>query len=578
MGWFSNIVSRLTGQTKAVDISPELWSVVNGGWGLPTKSGQQVSSYSSLQTTAFYRGILVIAEGIAQLPVEVYRRSGRGSEPAIDHPLYDVLLHRSNNLQDAFQFFRTTLMHAAAAGDGISYKVMVNGQVRELIPIRPECVSISLPDDFNMVTYDLTLESGRFATVSSDQVFHVSGPSWAAHRGLNPTVIGREAIGLSRSAEETQASFHRNGARPAGVLQSDQKLDKDDVARLRESWRQVMSGSAKAGETAVLGQGLKWQQIQMVGVDAGHLDTRKHQIEEIARLLGVFPMMLGHAGDQSPTFASAEAFLAAHVRYTLQPWIKALRSAAETQLLTKDERADGYHVRIDTSELLRGSLKDRADYYKAALGTTQQPGWLAPNEVREDDGWNPVEDDDFDKPMKPTSPSPATAPAATDGMPAEAKSSRPRTLYVSRKVVNGAEIIKWAKKQGFKSLMEPGDLHVTIAFSRKPLDWMAIPSDWMSDKYGRITIPPGGPRVVEKIGNQGAVALKFMHHSLDVRHREIREAGASWDWEEYQPHITLTYDATGVDLDKVVAFQGEFVLGPELFAEIDPNWRDNLEK
>jgi hypothetical protein len=105
--------------------------------------------------------------------------------------------------------------------------------------------------------------------------------------------------------------------------------------------------------------------------------------------------MLGHAGSNSPTFASAEAFFAAHVRYTLQPEIKAMTSALNAQLLTDEEWSAGYRFTMDTSELLRGSLKDRAEYYDRAI----RGGWMTRNEAREDDGWNPI--DGLDKPLFP---------------------------------------------------------------------------------------------------------------------------------------------------------------------------------
>ncbi|TIL30025.1 MAG: phage portal protein [Mesorhizobium sp.] len=560
-------------EAKAVDFSPEMWSAINGGWGLPTKSGAQVSTSSALQTTSFHRGILVIAEGIAQLPVELHKRSKKGTEPAIDHPAYDVLLHRANNLQDSFQFWRTTLMHAAGAGNGVSYKVELNGQLKELIPVRPECVSINLPNQYNYVTYDLTFEGGGFATVGSDQVLHLRGPSWSPYKGLDPAVVGREAIGLSRSIEETQAKLHANGARPSGVLESEQKLNKAQIDLLRTQWQESFSGAAQAGMTPVTAGGLKWKQIALSGVDGEHLNTRKHQIEEIARLLGIFPIMLGHAGDQSPTFASADAFLEAHVRYSLQPWIKAVRSGVETQILTKDERAEGYYCRIDTSELLRGSLKDRTEYYKAGLGTNSSPGWLKPNEVREDDGWNPDEDPKMDEVWQPATMAPTSQEQGKPG-PAETKSA-PRTLYVCRHLINSDVFLRWARGQGFKNTLPADELHVTIAYSRSRLDWIALGENWIQNSKGTLTIAPGGPRVVEPIGKDGAVALLFASTDLAWRHMAIREAGASWDWPEYQPHVTITMDAGDLDLAKVEPYRGELKFGPEIFSEIDEHRADS---
>jgi len=145
MGFWSRLFGR---ETKAVDISEALWAAINNGAGFVTRSAQTVSTTKALETTAFYRGVMVIAEGVAQLPVELYRQSESGSEPATDHPLHEVLLHQPNLLQDSFQFFRTVLMHAAASGNSLSYKVMVNGVLRELIPLRPESVQVELGADY----------------------------------------------------------------------------------------------------------------------------------------------------------------------------------------------------------------------------------------------------------------------------------------------------------------------------------------------------------------------------------------------------------------------------------------------
>jgi HK97 family phage portal protein len=413
MGLISTVRKLFSGERKAVEFDAAFRAALLGDNGTPTNSGESVSLNSALRNMPFYRGVVLLGEGVAQLPVEIYRRSGRGSEPAVDHPLYDLLMHRPNGLQDSFQFFRTMVMHAAGTGNAYAYKNMVRGQVRELIPVRPECVSVDLDILMNR-TYSIVLEGGDYVKTGQEDVFHMTGPSWAFHRGMDPINVGREAIGLANATEKTHAKLHANGTRPSGILHTDQKLSAADVDRLREQWRQQNGGMANTGGTPVLTGGLNWTQTAQKGVDAEHLDTRKLQIEEIARLLGIFPIMLGHAGNQSPTFASAEAFFAAHVRYSLQPWIKATSKAIEVQLLTKEERAAGYHVRIDTSELLRGSLKDRAEYYRSALGDNNRPGWMTPNEVREDDGWNPDDDARMDEVWKPVT---TMSPSAEGGAP-----------------------------------------------------------------------------------------------------------------------------------------------------------------
>ncbi|MQX32627.1 DUF1073 domain-containing protein [Sinorhizobium meliloti] len=149
----------------------------------------------------------------------------------------------------------------------------------------------------------------------------------------------------------------------------------------------------------------------------------------------------------------------------------------------------------------------------------------------------------------------------------------PRTLYVSRKVINAENIIAWAKGQGFRTTLPAEDLHVTIAFSRAAVDWMKCGQPWESE----LKLPAGGPRLIDKFG-EGAVVLLFKSRELEWRHEAIKDAGASWDWPEYQPHITISYDGAPDDLSAVEPYQGEIVLGPELFKEVNESWRQRISE
>lgn len=171
---------------------------------------------------------------------------------------------------------------------------------------------------------------------------------------------------------------------------------------------------------------------------------------------------------------------------------------------------------------------------------------------------------------------PAARPAARPATRTAVKDGQPRPLYVSRDVLNGAEILAWARSQGFKSTLAASDLHVTIAYSRQPLDWMKVGDDYGPDD-GRLTIAAGGPREVEQFGG-GAVVLAFSSWRLGSRHESIKEAGASWDWESYNPHVTITYEPGDVDLSKVTPYRGEIKLGPEIFAELDEDWKTNVKE
>lgn len=148
----------------------------------------------------------------------------------------------------------------------------------------------------------------------------------------------------------------------------------------------------------------------------------------------------------------------------------------------------------------------------------------------------------------------------------------PRTLYVSRKLINGGDVIAWARSQGFTDLMPAGELHVTIAYSRTPVDWMKVGQTWHGEE---LKVPAGGPRMVERFGE--AIVLLFASDELRWRWQECIDAGASWDHPEYQPHVTFSWNAPNADLSMVQPYNGPLVFGPEEFETADENWRAKVE-
>ena len=152
------------------------------------------------------------------------------------------------------------------------------------------------------------------------------------------------------------------------------------------------------------------------------------------------------------------------------------------------------------------------------------------------------------------------------------KDMEPTPLYVRRNVQNADEILRWAKSQGFTDLMKPEDLHVTILYSKTPVDWMEMGSGYFEGE-AQVVIPEGGPRVVEQFGE--ATVLSFASNQLRWRHESMVESGASHDFPTYQPHITFRYGEEPRNMP-VVPYRGKIVLGPEIFEPINENWRGTL--
>lgn len=175
-------------------------------------------------------------------------------------------------------------------------------------------------------------------------------------------------------------------------------------------------------------------------------------------------------------------------------------------------------------------------------------------------------------------------PDVTDQFAANKQSiianANPRSLYVRRNVVNGKDILRWARDQGFKVLLNADDLHVTIAYSDMPVDWMKVGETYSQREDGTLRIAPGGARVVEHLGPDGAIVLMFTSSELSWRWFHIKECGASWKYgDDYQPHITLTYEGQpDLDLSRVEPYRGPIILGPEIFEEVNHDYTDEIEE
>ena len=154
-------------------------------------------------------------------------------------------------------------------------------------------------------------------------------------------------------------------------------------------------------------------------------------------------------------------------------------------------------------------------------------------------------------------------------MYAEIFDKGPKPLYIHRPVVNAHELVAWAKANGFETTLPASDLHVTIAYSKEPVNWVS-----MGDAPETLAVKAYG---FERLGETGdAFVMKVGSLALERRFDELINRGCSWDWPEYTPHITLSYKAGDVSIEALKVFEGDIILGPEVFEVIQDDWKDNL--
>lgn len=361
--------------------------------GLPmASSGARVTAESALYVSTVLACVRVIANGVSQVPFRVYREDDKGGrEPAKDHPLAKVLYRRPNRWQTSYEFRETLMFHVLLTGNAYAFvnRVGMDRKVAELVPLDPKHVSVRQLPDMSL-EYRVTSDSGAAKIFGADAIWHLRGPSWNGWQGLEVVKLAREAIGLSITLEQGQAEFQKNGARTSGVLATTQKLSPERFEFLSKWLDKHLPGGERFGKPIIVDDGSKYASMGMSAVDQQLIETRKHQIEEICRELGVMPIMVGHA-DKTATYASAEQMFLAHVVHTLSPWYQRIEQSADVNLLSEDDLEQGFYTKFTPNALMRGAASDRAAFYTAALGTTQQPGWMTKNEVRAFEELSPVD-------------------------------------------------------------------------------------------------------------------------------------------------------------------------------------------
>ena len=345
-------------------------------------SGKAVTERSAMQMTAVYSCVRILAEAIAGLPLHLYRYTPDGSKvKAVDHPLY-LLLHDEPNPEMSSFVFRETLMtHLLLWGNAYA-QIIRNGkgEVVALYPLMPNRMSVDR-DKHGQLYYTYTRASDEAPTMNGmtvllppSDVLHIPGLGFDGLVGYSPIAMAKNAIGLAIATEEYGAKFFANGAAPSGVLEHPGTIK--DPSRVREAWMSQFGGSANSGKVAVLEEGMKYTPISISPEQAQFLETRKFQINEIARIFRIPPHMVGDL--EKSSFSNIEQQSLEFVKYTLDPWVIRWEQSIQRSLLNSEEKKK-YFAKFNLEGLLRGDYQSRMNGY--AIG--RQNGWMSANDIRE---------------------------------------------------------------------------------------------------------------------------------------------------------------------------------------------------
>ena len=348
-----------------------------------SNSDKAVNERSAMQMTAVYACVRILSESIAGLPVHIYKYKYTDSgskEKAIKHPLYRLIHDEPNPEMTSFVFRETLMTHLLLYGNAYA-QIIRNGkgEVIALYPLMPNRMSVDRDDkghlyyQYQMQDSDApTMKNGTVILKPSD-VLHVPGLGFDGLVGYSPIAMTKNAIGLAIATEEYGAKFFANGATPGDILEYPGTVKNPEA--VRESWKKGFSGN-NSHKVAVLEEGMKYTPISISPNEAQFLETRKFQIDEIARIFRVPHHMVGDL--EKSSFSNIEQQSLEFVKYTLEPWIVRWEQSINRALLSESEKS-AYFVKFDVDGLLRGDYQSRMNGY----ATARQNGWMSANDIRE---------------------------------------------------------------------------------------------------------------------------------------------------------------------------------------------------
>lgn len=378
MSFLNRLLNRKT-ETRSAD---PYTAFMRNGYPVPG-TNRYLNEHTATGIPAVHACVQLIAESVASLPLNLYRRTADGGrEIETDHPLQRLLHDAPNQVQTAMEFREQLTASVLLTGNGYARIVFDGaGKVTELVPLHPKAVQVDLLPN-GRLRYRHTPNTGGTEVLIQDEVLHVKYRTTDGIAGLSPVTVARNTLSLSLAHQDTESSLYARGARLAGVLTTPGEVEDKD--QLRSQWEALYAGSCSAYRTAVLEHGMKFEPMQMSMEDAQFIASRKLNLEEIARIFRVPPPAIGLL--DNATYSNVTEQGRWLVTHCLRPWLVRIEQAMNMALLTDP----AHFIEHNFEGLLRGSQSERFEAY----ATARQWGFMSQNEIRRKENLSPIDGGD----------------------------------------------------------------------------------------------------------------------------------------------------------------------------------------
>lgn len=377
--WFSgskqpaNVYKDVIAEEKAIEL-------LFGGYGVPTTSGMVVNEQTAMRISVVYRCVSLIAGTIASLPCEVYRYKGGKSELAEDHPAYWLLHDEPNPLMSANTFWKNFIWWALMRGNGYGLIGRTEGLKAPtgIALVKPSSVIPDLSMDKTRLVYTVAMSTGEARRFDQADMLHYPFIGWDGKQGRSPLECAREAVGLAAAAQEFNERFFSQGNAADIAMEFPGNVNDDQMKRILDIYQRTRSGMEKQRLPLISTGGATIKRIDFNAEDSQLLESRSFQVEDICRFYGVPPHMVGHTSKSTSWGTGIEEQTLGFVKFTLRDILKGIEQEVNRKLLKKQK----FYCKFNLDALLRADSKGRSEFYKAAVGGTQSPGFMTVNEVR----------------------------------------------------------------------------------------------------------------------------------------------------------------------------------------------------
>lgn len=363
----------------------ELFQWMGGGM---SSSGVAVTEQSAMRVSAVYACVNIIGGALASLPLPVYQRTPDGRARS-SHDYWWLLNESPNDMMSASVFWEWMASSLLLNGDAFA-EIMRGGRKPQAVAFVPHHKSrVEVLKEEGRLWYWITGDDGKKRLLDQDDMLHIPGPGFDGRNGMSQIRHAlRNSAGIALAADDYSAAFFKNGAKPDFALEVDGTVNPEQQEMIRNNWvKRYMGTTENSRLPALLTGGMKVHELTMNADDAQLIETRRFQVEDVARIFGVPPHMIGHTGASTSWGTGIEQQSIGFVKYTLQRHLVKIEQELNRKLWPTRER---YFVEFATAGLERGDYKSRNEGYRIALGRAGEPGWMTVNEVRRLENMPPV--------------------------------------------------------------------------------------------------------------------------------------------------------------------------------------------